>query len=94
MPTLRAEMASDLALKIVALAEEHDAEPSVFFTAMGMAYLSSIIAMKVAEGHDVEEADLARAIKKFTDVLCDQASWLMNVQPHVLKHENINQGEA
>lgn len=76
-----------LALKLVEQAEAINASPTVFFNALAMAFVTSYVATQTAQGRDVEEADLARAIQRFTGALIMQAKHLLNFQPELLIHE-------
>lgn len=78
---------TDLALKLVQQAQDTDATPTVFFNALAMAFVTSYVATQTAQGKDVEEADLARAIQRFTGALILQAKHLLNFQPELLMNE-------
>lgn len=78
---------TDLALKLVDQAEATNATPTVFFNALAMAFVTSYVATQTAQGQDVEEADLARAIQRFTGALILQAKHLLNFQPELLTNE-------
>lgn len=77
----------DLATKFIEQGRDSEANPTLLFNALSMAFLSFYIVCRVQEGYDVEEADLARAIGKFTDTMAAQAGYLLNFQPELLKSE-------
>lgn len=77
----------DLALKLATVAQEADAHPGEFFTALAMTYIGSFVAARTAAGQEVEERDLVVAIQVFNEQLCDQAQFLLNFQPETLKNE-------
>lgn len=78
---------TDLALKLVEQADVTNATPTVFFNALAMAFVTSYVATQTSQGRDVEEADLARAIHRFSGTLVMQAKHLLNFQPELLSTE-------
>lgn len=83
------QQVTDLALSFVGRAQEVDADVSVFFNALAMAFITSYIGSRTAAGHDVEESDLASAINRFTGTVAAQAEYLLNYRPEILKSETF-----
>lgn len=93
-PETRDQQICTLALRLVDQGRQMDADLGVLFNALAMAYLTTVIASRTAEGQDVEEADIAEAIKEFNGALVQQSQFLLNFHPQLLKSENSTSQES